>query len=181
MRTHLNTSRGFTLIELMVAVAIFAIVAMLASGAYLIMLDIDQRAQATTTGVDNLSFALESMTRTIRTGTHYNCGSPTGGDCGSGSVLYLTDQDGATVEFSLSGGAIDKTVGSPGVATPLTDPSVQITNLTFSVVGTAPYSAGGDTTQPYIFITVSGTTLAGPGKTVPFTVQTSAVMRGTDL
>lgn len=181
-RTRMRMARGFTLIELMVAVSLFALVAMLAAGAYLVMLDVEQQAQANATGIDNLTFALSSMTRTIRTGTGYNCGSASGGDCSSGSMLYLTDQSGEQVIYFLwkPTGIVYEAING-AVGTPLTDSSVDVTNLTFVVNGSQPYSNGHDTTQPYVFITMSGTTSAGPGKTIPFTVQTSAVMRGTDL
>ncbi len=175
--------KGFTLIELMVAVSVFAMVMMLASGAYLVMLDTSQRAQASATGIDNLAFALTTMTRTIRTGTQYNCNTPTGGDCNSGATLYFTDQNGDKIEYSLppSSGTIYESING-GAPTPLTEPSVQVQNLTFVVNGTATSTGANiDTVQPYVFITVSGDTSAGPGNLVPFAVQTSAVMRGTDL
>ena len=41
--------RGFTLIEMIVAVGLFAMVAMIASGAYLIMISANREAQAITT------------------------------------------------------------------------------------------------------------------------------------
>ena len=62
-------SRGYTLIELIVAVGLFALVMTLVSGAYLVMISVTQAGSRYGDWSDNLSFALETMTRTIRTGS----------------------------------------------------------------------------------------------------------------
>ena len=176
----MKNSKGFTLIELIVAVGLFALVMMLASGAYLIVLCVNRQAQSISTGINNLSFALESMTRTIRTGTGYNCGGT--GDCpnGASSFSLLDDSNGGVpipVTYSLVGSSIQVNTG--GAISTLTDPSVTITSLTFYAVGTSPAPA--DYQQPRVTIVVSGTVSAGPGKTESFTVETGATMRGTDI
>ncbi len=173
--------RGFTLIELIVALGIFAIVMTLAAGGYLVIIGANRQAQASATSIDSLSFALETMTRDIRTGTHYHCGSPSGGDCSNGaSSFYFTDSAGESVSYSLAGASgaqyIVKTVnGSSGA---LTDSaSINVKTLTFFVSGTTP----GDAYQPHATVVVTGSVSAGPGKTESFSVETGATMRGTDL
>ncbi len=175
---------GFTLIELMVAVGLFALVMTLAAGAYLMMINANRQAQALATGINNLSFGLETMTRDIRTGTGY-CG---GSNCAPG-VFNFTNVDGQSVTYELvdngtnCGGASAGYLArvTNGVTTPLTDPSVMISSLTFDTFGTAPYSVGNDTTQARVTIVVNGCVSAGPGKTQNFTIETGATMRGTDL
>lgn len=180
--------RGYTLIELIVAVGLFALVMVLASGAYLIMIGVNRQAQALSTGINNISFALESMTRDIRTGTHYNCAGS--GDCSGGTSFSIVDATGQNVTYSRSGssavcggatsGCITKTVN--GVTSPLTDPSIDVSSVVFYAFGTAPYSVGQDINQPRVTIIVTGTAAVGPGKTPQaFTVETGATMRGTDL
>ena len=167
----LSAKRGYTLVELIVAVGIFAIVMMLASGAYLVMIGVNRQVQGIATGINNLSFALETMTRTIRTGTGYGCPSP-GTDCsGGGTIFSVTNSSGNTVSYALSGGVITQN----GVA--LTDPSVTVTSLVFYATGTAP----GDASQPRVTIVISGTVSSGHGGTMPFNVETGATMRGTDI
>ena len=175
------SSRGFTLIELIVALGVFAIVMTLAAGGYLVIIASDRQAQATATSVDSLAFALETMTRDIRTGTHYHCASPSGGDCTNGaSSFYFTDTQNESVSYTLAGSSgahyISKTVnGSTGV---LTDSAaIDVTKLIFYVSGTTR----GDAYPPHVTITISGTVVAGPGRTVPFSIETGATMRGTDL
>ncbi len=173
----MNTRRGYTLIELIVAVGMFALVMLLASGAYLMMIGVNRQTQGITTGINSLSFALEAMTRSIRTGTGYDCGGL--GDCpGGASSFSFTNSNGVPVSYSLSASTIQETVG--GSQRALTDASVTISSLMFYVFGT-PSVRQGDYQQPRVTIIVSGTVSSGPGKTEAFTVQTGATMRGSDL
>lgn len=178
--------RGFTLIELIVATGLFALVMVLSSGAYLLMIGLSRQAQGIATGIDNLSFAVEAMARDIRTGSAYNCGGI--GDCpppsGANSFSF-TNTNGASVSYSCSGtlgncsastpGALQETVGT--TLSTLTDPSVSVSSLTFYTVGTAK----GDGQQPHVTIIVSGTVTYAAGKSEPFTIETGATMRGSDL
>ncbi len=64
---------GFTLVEMIVSLAIFAIVVTVSVGALLVLVGTNQRLQGEQNVMTNLSFALDSMTREIRTGSHYYC------------------------------------------------------------------------------------------------------------
>jgi len=178
--------RGYTLIELIVAVGLFALIMTLASGAYLVMIGVNRNTQAVSTGINNLAFALESMTRTIRTGTSYHCESSSGGNCSSGGTsFFVTDQTGVLVSYSRSvsdsvchsGGNGCLVVTRNGTTIALTSPALNVSSLVF--YGTGVFT--GDGAQARVTIVVSGTVLEGPGKTQPFTVETGATMRGTDL
>jgi len=91
----LSQSKGFTLVEMLVAVAIFSVVMVIALGALLALSEADRKAQTLSSTINNLSFGLESMSRTIRTGIEYHCGSGgIGGpqDCGSPGNFYTSAQ-----------------------------------------------------------------------------------------
>jgi prepilin-type N-terminal cleavage/methylation domain-containing protein len=62
---------GFTLIEIIVSLALFAVVAVVAIGAFLKIVDADRRSQAIESAVNDTNFALESMVRDLRVGTDY--------------------------------------------------------------------------------------------------------------
>jgi len=176
-RFSVARSRGYTLIELVIAVGLFALIMTLASGAYLIMISASRQAQSIATGINTLSFALESMTRGIRTGTNYNCGGV--GDCASGASSFsFQNESGIAVSYALVGGTIQAT--KEGIPSNLTDSSVTISSLTFYTSGTRTVQQG-DYQQPRVTMVVSGTVSAGPGKTESFTVETGATLRGTDL
>ena len=168
---NFQKKRGFTLVELMVAVGLFAVAMTLASGAYIMMISFTRQAQGTAGGIDNLSFALETMTRTIRTGTNYNNGT----DCPSGCHDFSVDVRGVRIPYALSNGVITQN------SVPLTDPlTITVTELTFYVSGAQPLSLG-DVQQPYVTIVIAGT-VSNPGKPPQsFAVETGAVMRKTDL
>lgn len=64
---------GFTLVEIMVAVSIFSIVAVIAVGALLTANTVNQKAQATKLIMDNLNFAMDSMIFKMRKSGAYYC------------------------------------------------------------------------------------------------------------
>jgi prepilin-type N-terminal cleavage/methylation domain-containing protein len=171
-------SGGYTLIELMVSIGLFAIIMTLVAGAYFMIINLSRQAQAISTAVDGVSYALEDMSRTMRTGTLYGC--PTAGiDCPAGGTVFtLTDQSGITQTFSLSGTTLYQKSGT-GSSIALTDPSIKVSSLEFYAVGTKPASAG-DYVPPHVTVIVSGSIVAGK-QTFPFTIETGATMRGVDL
>jgi len=71
------SQRGFTLIEMIVALAVFSVVITISVGALLSLIATNEQLQSERTVMTNLSFALDSMTREIRTGTAYYCISRT--------------------------------------------------------------------------------------------------------
>ncbi|MBI4088651.1 prepilin-type N-terminal cleavage/methylation domain-containing protein [Candidatus Kaiserbacteria bacterium] len=172
---------GYTLIELIVAVGLFALVMTLSSGAYLLMVDLSRQSQGVTTGINSLSFALETMTRSIRTGTAYSCGD-FGGDCSGDDSFSFKDSSGANITYAFGEQGANGSVGAitkNGII--LTDPSVDISALTFYVSGTGTVAAG-DYAQPHVIIIVSGTVSSGPKKAPQtFAIETGATMRGIDL
>ncbi len=171
-----HSSRGYSLIELIVALGLFSFVMTIATGGYLIMLSVNRNAQAITTGVNSLSYALESMTRTIRTGSDYTCnGGVT--DCNEGSTFKVK----AITDIYVTYGSFVDAQGN-GVITqndiPLTDSSINVTSLTFYATG----MTDADAIQANVIISITGRVPVGPGKPPKeVNVQSSATMRGTDI
>lgn len=64
---------GFTLIEMIVSLAIFSIIVTITIGALLVLIASNQKLQGEQSVMTNLAFALDSMTREIRTGTNFYC------------------------------------------------------------------------------------------------------------
>lgn len=67
--------QGFTIIEMIVSLAIFSFVITIAVGALLMLMSANKQLQGEQSVMTNLSFALDSMTREIRTGTFFYCDS----------------------------------------------------------------------------------------------------------
>ncbi len=174
MRYSPPLTRGFTLIEIIVSVGIFSMVMLVVTATYLAIITLDSEARATNSVVTNLSFAVESMARNVRTGTSYSCAGAGNGTC---SQLSFLDTEGRAVTYLLKN---DGTIGqcTSGVCTtataiPLTDPNITITSLTFYVRGVGT----GDVIQPQVLISIRGTMKAAKNRVVEFTIQTSATQR----
>ncbi len=73
MRQRYPKEAGFTLIEMIVSLAVFAFVVTISVGALLVLISSNQRLQGEQNVMTNLSFILDSMTREIRTGYAYFC------------------------------------------------------------------------------------------------------------
>ena len=68
-----NKRKGFSLVEMLVSVALFSAVMLIGAGALLSLIDANRKAQSLNSVMNNLNFALESMSRNIRVGTTYHC------------------------------------------------------------------------------------------------------------
>ena len=64
---------GFTLLEMIVALGIFMIVAVVAVGALVRITGLNRQAQTLQNSMNNLTFGLESMSREMRVGSSFDC------------------------------------------------------------------------------------------------------------
>jgi|CXWL01.1.fsa_nt_gi prepilin-type N-terminal cleavage/methylation domain-containing protein len=178
---HTRSHRGYTLLEMIVSVGLFSIIMLLATGAYFTLIKIDREARAVNDVVSNLSFAVDSVSREIRTGTAYKCNNegnnPNCTDTAGTSFGY-TDSVGRDVSYWLSGSnQIIATID--GEDSPFTDPRIHIDTLSFYVRGVNEGVV--DTVQPQTLIAIEGSIITSPEKTVTFSIQTTATQRLLEL
>ncbi|MDB5265242.1 MAG: putative Type pilus pilin [Parcubacteria group bacterium] len=180
-----TSRRGFSLLELIVSVAIFSMVMLAVTSAYLTLIALDRETRATNDLSTNLSFAMESMSRAIRTGTNYLCLS--GGDGSTCSRFSFTDNQGQAVVYFLktTDGTVARCVGSgacnDNTAISLTDPRIKFdatSGLRFAVHGAGSTA---DQDQPYVTIALRGTMVASPTRSISFAIQTGVSQRTLDL
>lgn len=186
MNIRASRQKGFTLIEILVSVAIFATVMVIALGALLSMSESDRKAQTLKSVINNLNFSLDAMSRAMRTGTNYHCNVtvlPVTGphDCSATpatSVAFLS-ADNQTVQYCLGNGSSCSPSGTAilvkkGIAAfaPLTASEVIITNLQFYVTG-----AENANVQPHVVILLSGKVIVSASQTSTFDLQTSVTQR----
>lgn len=175
---------------MLVSVALFATVMVMALGALLALSVADRRAEATKSAMDNMTFALDSMSRAIRTGSSYQCntGIHVGqADCAAGGTqISFTAATGGTVYYRL-----DKTTATCGQTgtigciersfdnatwSPITSPDIVITNSAlFTVLGQSA------TVQPTVLITATGIVQLTATQQTPFYMQTTVTQRIYDL
>ena len=92
----MKNNRAFTLVEIIVALGIFSIVAVVALGALVKIISANKKAQTLQTSITNLNYALEAMSREMRTGSNFYCSGsapftiPGPQDCPDEDSLYLS-------------------------------------------------------------------------------------------
>lgn len=88
---HTHSQAGFSLVELIVSLALFSVVVTISVGALLVLIAANDQQQKEQSIMSNLSFALDSMTREMRTGTYYFCdqrpNKTAGGPSGPGVLI----------------------------------------------------------------------------------------------
>ncbi|MFA6295695.1 MAG: type II secretion system protein [Candidatus Paceibacterota bacterium] len=67
------TTKGFTLLEMLVSLGIFAIVAVIAVGALVRITGLNRQAQTLQSSMNNIGYALETMSRDMRMRSQYDC------------------------------------------------------------------------------------------------------------
>lgn len=192
-----GTEKGFTLIEMIVAVALFTVVMVVCVGALLSLVNANRKAQSLQSVMNNLNITLDGMVRSIREGSVYH---GAGGDASCGDTNYTTPHDcpdGGTVfafepygntssdqpwiySFAVDSSGVGRIYKSEngGAAVPITAPEVSIQEMEFYVVGTTP----GDATQPKVVIVIKGTAgVAGSNTQTTFQIEATAVQRLLDL
>lgn len=135
-------NKGFTLIEMIVATAVFIVVIVSAMAAFLNMSDIQRKTTAFRAINDNLNFAVETMTREIRSGSGYNS---------SVNSFSFTNVNGDGITYALSSDRLIRT--EDGNSFILTAPEAKIIGLNFIVAGNG--ASGGDG-QPRVTIVING-------------------------
>lgn len=90
----MKNTKGFTLVEILVALMIFSLVVVVALAALVRIVDANRKAQTIQDAVINLSFTMESMTRELRTGSTYYCKVLAPGTDLSASSLVTQDVSG---------------------------------------------------------------------------------------
>jgi len=200
------TQRGFTLTEVMVSMTILATVLTIASGSFLIILNASRQAQNNLDLINNLTFAIDSMTREIRTGYGYYCADnkpsplPKIGkrddvqDCATGGQFLSVIEAGGTYDTSLTKkneGRIHYYLDSNQIirqfgdnnqnntnALPISPKNIKISTLRFTVSGAADRQ---DSVQPTVSIFLEGVIDEGKKNEVEFFIQTSVTQRLLDL
>ena len=180
-RRDINFKKGFTLIEVLVALSLFSFIIFISTGSIFTVFDANRKSTNLRSVMDNLDLTLESITRTIRFGTNYHCdilALPITAvrDCPSGaSSISVLDYLGRQVTYKLVGNRIARSIdGSPDLFVTSSDVIVQ--HLAFRVYGSAPYSSG-DLLQPQVIIVVSGYTGVKQTSKSSFTLQTTVSQR----
>lgn len=202
-RPHQAREGGFTLIEMMVALALFTIVITIAVGAFLSLIGQSSQLQGEQKVMTSLNFAMDNMTREIRTGIHYYCiddvaevGSPDEDDLlltldctrngGVNGVSFV--EAGSSLSAGSAGGRIaygfDSASSSivrqiaKNAPQSLTSSDVKITGVSFYVSGADPLSDS-NLKQATVTIIIKAQDPDDTSRT--YTMETTVTQRQLDL
>jgi prepilin-type N-terminal cleavage/methylation domain-containing protein len=195
---RLRNNSGFTLVEMIVAVGLFAVVMLVCVGSLLALVGANRKVQALQSVMNNLNITLDGLLRAARMGTIYYCGNsvPSGTgllpqDCGSGGSVFafqpygnsqsgnpwIYRYDSTTKQLYRRQGGLSEI--------PITSPQVTIDSMTFYVTGS---TRGCDTNgpcvpvQPKVVIVIKGTAPVLNSKArSSFHIQVTATQRVLDL
>lgn len=124
--------RGFTLIEMMVAVGVFAIVVTITSSTFITSLKGQQKSIAMQNMADNGRYAMEIMAKEIRMGKEFTSGSDF-----IQFVSNMPNRMGKTVRFSFDAAnsqiLFDDDIGTSGDDEPITAANSVVQALRFTV------------------------------------------------
>ncbi|MBT3282825.1 prepilin-type N-terminal cleavage/methylation domain-containing protein [bacterium] len=195
MKNYNKKSKGFSLVEMLVAVALFSGVMLIGVGALLSLIDANRKAQAINSVMNNLNFAIESISRNVRVGTTYHCESnaspvPVNIDstknCKNGGKLLAfeassgdPDDKNDQIVYRLNGSVLEKSEngGAAGTFVSIIAPEVSIEQFVFYVDGTS----SSDDLQPRVVIIIQGTAGIDDKTKTEFNLQTTISQRVLDI
>jgi type II secretory pathway pseudopilin PulG len=145
---RLSPNKGFLLVEVIVAVALFSVVMTVGIIALLSLVQANERSQRFKIVSNNLNLALESISKEIRVGTGFTCGA----DCSGDDAFSFTSKDDEVITYRLStDDRIERRVGGDSFID-ITAEDIVIDKLEFYVRG----NNDTDGFQPKVEIYVSG-------------------------
>ena len=192
-------NKGFTLIELMIATSLFTVIMLMGVGSLVVSSDSAKASQKLRITVDNVNFAMETMTRELRMGTNYECAtsfvnlaSPNLADCPLGStpgnIIAFNPQQtlGAPLRVSYqlrprndaaNTNSLERCEINVTPCSEIVSPDVDIKTLKFFVKGSDP----NDTIQPSVEILINGVvTIKNTKIFKSFTLQTMTSQRSAE-
>ena len=184
---------GFTLVELMVATLIFSVVSTIGIGALLVILDANARVQGLNIATTNIYFAIDSMSRNIRTGYNYYCTDQTdvvlnsypfpipvnAKNCAGGdSAIIFRDGETSNLRgYRIRNNAIEMTDGITGDWYQITASNIIIDTAKSQFF--VRNAIAGDGLQPVASIRILGT-VPHKDSVAQFEIQSDVVQRTLD-
>ncbi|HYC83351.1 MAG TPA: type II secretion system protein [Candidatus Paceibacterota bacterium] len=145
-----HAQQGFTLVEMLVSVSLFVIVAFIVVTTFLTIAEAYRKSQAMRLVIDNINFAMDSITLRLRDGNGYVCGTPLDSSCGNGSgpgvtfnttdretMIYRWVRDNPERQYlaqcvvAFQGNL--SACNDPGSYREVTSPDINLTNVQFTV------------------------------------------------
>ena len=169
MKKVKQKNKGFSILELLVSIALFTVAIVTGAGLVLAISTAQKKAVSLQEIQDNIGFAFEAMSREIRTGKNYYCGvdnsdlkltaedvkdCPIGGVPDGGVLFSFVNQLGQTAVYRVFNGQLEKSSDGGSTFLALTSDKVDINNMKFYVYG----SSSADDIQPKAIVVLGAKT-----------------------
>lgn len=164
---HRRSGRAFTLIEMVVSLGVFGVLAIVIITLFVTSLHLNRRSTATHAVVGNVRYTIELMERELRTGTGFL-------DAGEG-ILEFTNDRGQTVRYRVENAALQRFNQATNAYEDLTTSAIRVTSADFFELNG---QAAGDGLQPRITVVLRVQALADPR--VSYDIQTTVSARDLD-
>lgn len=172
-----KNNRGFTLIEMLVSITLFSIVITIVIGTVLTIVDSNRKSQSLAIVMNNLNFAIESMTRDIKTAnptsdSSYSANNLIIDDNTGNNILTLEDSEGRKIVYKhdVTNKTITKNIDDGGDQPILSD-DIVVEEFYVSVLGNVSGS------QPRVFLFIDGYSQITEKTRSDFTIQTTVSPR----
>lgn len=178
---HRQKNKGFTLVEMLVSIALFAIVLVITLGSIMTIVDVNRKSQSLTIVMNDLNFVLENITRSVKTGEIMEDPVLSVGEIYVREDLKNKKRD-VLYRFD-NNGKITRSVKEPeeyfwGEPVAITSEQIKIDNFSVQIYGS---QNDGDSRQPRVLISMEGTALVGPTISSKFHIQTTVSQRRLEI
>lgn len=182
-KNNIYFKKGFSLVEMLVSIAVFSVIMVIAVGIVITILNTNKHIRATSVAMGNVDAVLEKIFREVSVGSYYHCGSGgnidkafncpvgtpfltsfafegVGGDKNSSDdqIIYRLNSITSAIEVSRDGGDNFER---------LTDKNIIIDEFNVNVTGNSS-----NIKQPAVFISMRGYIEKGEDNKTIFAVQT---------
>lgn len=189
-------NKGFSLVEMLVAIAVFMSIMTIAISSLISIISANKKSQAIKSTVDNVTFALENISRDMRTGTDYHCFvsesegfSKACSPDGASAIGYVRGNGQGVIYQYYNNENLDKpalikryceadlTDCEPEISLISRDSGINIQNMKFYIIGSDKEFDLLDRTQPRVVITASGLISSRGSEDTSFNLQTNISQR----
>lgn len=101
-----HDKKGFSLLELIIAIFIFSLVMMVVVSAFLRVADARKRAKGMQQNLENMQYAMELMAKSLRTGSMISAGGT------APNIQFFENSQGKCIEYAFQNNRLQYRVGS---------------------------------------------------------------------
>ena len=152
---------GFTLVELMVSIAVFSVIVLAATSGLVASISQERAARAEVTLQSNMYGFLDQLEQEVQFSQRIGCGALEVNCAAGGAVLVIETNQGNVTEYTLTNGQVTRSLDGAVAANALALAGGNITSLEFFVRGAEAGSGDPESNQDVVVVAMSATAAGG--------------------